>query len=106
MKKHEVYLNRIKNDLINISSPAKAESSRRYFPNGINCIGATASDIKLIIRDFQSEFAELTAIEMLSVSEYILLNAEFNEEKLVAFGLINKFVKNHYDDDLLLRFEF
>ena len=106
MKMHEIYLKRIKNDLVNISTTAKAEASRRYFPNGINCIGATAADIKLIIGDFQSEYAELTAIEMLSITEYILRNAEYNEEILVAFGLINKFVKNHYDDDLLLRFEF
>ena len=106
MKKHEIYLNRIKNDLENISTPAKAEASRRYFPQGINCIGATASDIKLIIGDFQTEYAELTAIEMLSITEYILLKSEFNEEVLVAFGLINKFVKNNYDDGLLLRFEF
>jgi len=106
MKVHEIYVKQIKNDLINISTTAKAESSRRYFPNGINCIGATASDIKLIIANFQSEHAELTAIEMLSITEYILQNSEFNEEILVAFGLINKFVKNHYGDELLLRFEF
>ncbi|MCJ8268985.1 MAG: DNA alkylation repair protein [Psychrosphaera sp.] len=106
MKNHQNHLKRIKSDLKNISTPAKAQASRRYFPNGINCIGATASDIKLIITNFQSQYAELTAIEMLSITEYLLQNAEFNEEILVAFGLINKFVKNNYDDDLLLRFEF
>ncbi|NQZ07551.1 MAG: DNA alkylation repair protein [Algicola sp.] len=106
MKNHQKYLKRIKSDLKKISTTSKAQASRRYFPNGINCIGATASDIKLIIRDFQSEYAELSAIEMLSITEYCLQNAEFNEEILVAFGLINKFVKNSYDDDLLLRFEF
>ena len=89
-----------------MSTSAKAEASRRYFPSGINCIGATAPDIKLIIGNFQSDYDELTAIEMLSITEYILQHAEFNEEILTAFGLINKFVKNNYADDLLLRFEF
>jgi len=84
----------------------KAESSRRYFPNGINCIGANASDIKIIIKRFRLEYDDLTAIEVLSITEHLLLNAEFSEEILVAFGLINKFVKNNYDDDLLLRFEY
>ena len=106
MKNHETYLKRIKDALKNISTPDKAEANRRYFPNGVNCIGVTAPEIKLIIDDFQSEYDELTAIEMLSITEYLLQHAEFNEETLVAFGLINRFVKNNYDDDLLLRFKF
>ena len=106
MKKHDDYFQRIKQDLKAVSTAEKAESTRRYFPHGIHCIGANASDIKMIIRDFQSEQVELTAIETLSLTEHILENAEFSEEILVAYGLINKFVKKHYDDDLLLRFEF
>jgi len=106
MKKHEIYLQRIRDDLKNISTADKATSSRRYFQNGINCIGATAADVKLIISNFQAEYSHLTAIDMLCITENLLKNAEFNEETLVAFGLINKFVKNNYDDDLLVRFEF
>lgn len=106
MKKKEVYLKQIRTDLEHISTPEKAEASRRYFPNGINCLGATASDIKLVICEFQSENAELTADETLSITEYVLEKAEFSEEILVAYGLINKFVKNSYDDTLLLRFEY
>jgi len=101
-----MYVKQIKNALKNISTSDKADASRRYFPDGINCIGATASDIKLIIADFQNEHISLTANEMLAITEYLLKNAEFNEEFLVAFGLINKFVKRNYGDDLLLRFEF
>lgn len=97
---------RLKTDLERVSTEKKAESSRRYFPQGINCIGATASDIKLIIREFQTENNDIKAIEMLSITEYILQNVEYSEEVLIAFGLINKFVKSNYDDDLLLRFEF
>jgi len=97
---------RLKTDLESVSTAEKAESSRRYFPHGINCIGATASDIKLIIHNFQADYNDFTAIEMLAITEYILQNAEFSEEILIAFGLINKFIKNNYDDDLLLRFEF
>jgi len=106
MNKHGIYVKQIKNALKNISTSDKADASRRYFPDGINCIGATASDIKLIIADFQNEHISLTANEMLAITEYLLKNAEFNEEFLVAFGLINKFVKRNYGDDLLLRFEF
>lgn len=97
---------RIKADLENVSTAQKAESSRRYFPHGINCVGATAADIKLIVSNFQAESADITAIEMLAITEYILLHAEYSEEVLVAFGLINKFVKTHYDEGLLLRFEY
>ncbi len=106
MKNHKIYLKRIKSDLKKISTPEKAESSRRYFPNGVSCIGATAPDIKIIIAEFHYDFADVTAVEMLSITEYILINAEFNEETLVAFGLITKFVKSNYDDSLLIRFEF
>ncbi|MFT7054191.1 MAG: 3-methyladenine DNA glycosylase AlkD, partial [Psychromonas sp.] len=102
----KTYWERIKNDLERVSTAQKAESSRRYFPHGVNCIGATASDIKLIISHFQAENEDMSAKEMLTITEYILLNAEFSEEVLIAFGLINKFVNRHYDDDLLLRFEY
>ena len=100
------HFNRIRADLQRVSTVQKAESSRRYFPHGINCIGANAADIKLIISEFQSDHSDINANEMLTISEYILLNSEFSEEVLVAFGLITKFVKANYDDDLLLRFEF
>jgi len=106
MNQYEKYIKEIKTSLEIISTLDKAEASKRYFPHGINCIGANASDIKLIIADFQCKYAELTAADMLSVTEYLLVNAKYNEEILVAFGLINKFVKNNYDDSLLLRFEF
>lgn len=112
MKSHQYYYDQLKNDLVKVSTAGKAEASRRYFPHGINCIGATASDIKIIIKDFQAGHLELTAFETLSLTEYILVNAEFNEEKLLAFGLINKYVKlnskrhENYSDELLQRFEY
>jgi 3-methyladenine DNA glycosylase AlkD len=106
MKRCKSHWQRIKTDLENVSTTQKAEASRRYFPHGINCIGATASDIKLIISNFQAENPDVKAVEMLTITEYMLLNAQFSEEVLIAFGLINKFVKKHYDDDLLLRFEY
>jgi len=106
MKEIDLYIQPIKNHLKQLSSAAKAESSRRYFPAGIHCIGVTAADIKLIIAEFHLEHSELTALEVLAVSESLLEQAEFSEETLVAFGLINKLVKNNYDDQLLKRFEF
>jgi len=112
MKQHQVYLKRLKGDLVKVSSTAKAEASRRYFPLGIHCIGATAMDIKSIIKSFHSDHPDLTPSEMLSITEYILSHAEYNEEFLLAFGLINKFVKlnakrqENYSDDFLVRFEY
>jgi 3-methyladenine DNA glycosylase AlkD len=106
MKSIEIYTKKLRNDLKNISSEDKAKASRRYFPQGVNCLGATASDIKLIIDNFQSDNAHVTAVEMLAITEYLLQEAEFSEEILLAFGLINKFVKNNYEDSLIFRFEF
>jgi 3-methyladenine DNA glycosylase AlkD len=102
----KTHCQRLKTDLESVSTAQKAVSSRRYFPHGVNSIGATAADIKLIISNFQSENADINPIDMLAITEYMLLNAQFSEEVLLAFGLINKFVKRHYDDDLLLRFEY
>ena len=106
MNQFENYAARIKTDLANVSSVEKAESSRRYFPNGIHCCGANAADIKLIVKTFQEKYSQLTAEQTLSLIEYLLENAEFNEEKLIAFALLNTFVKRHYEDDLLQRFEY
>ena len=112
MNTPEFYLKRLKADLKQVSTAKKAESSRRYFPHGIHCLGATAMDIKLIIKEFHAEYSDLTPFEMLSITEYILSHAEYNEEFLLAFGLINKFVKfnarrqENYDDELLVRFEY
>ncbi len=107
-----LYLERVKRDLAAVSTLEKAESSRRYFPHGIQCSGATAADIKLIIKNFHSDYPDITPCEMLSITEYILKHAQYNEETLLAFGLLNKFVKynakrqENYGDDLLLRFEY
>lgn len=103
---NESYIQDLKHALNMVSTVEKAQASRRYFPNGIHCIGATAADIKLIIVEFQSHNPQLTAPEMLSISECLLKNAQYSEEVLLAFGLINKLVKNNYDASLLLRFEF
>ncbi len=106
MNQLNTYLLEIKSNLKTISTPEKAEASRRYFPHGIHCIGANAADIKFVISEFQASNPNLNATQMLAVTEYLLQNAEYSEETMVAFGLINKFVKQHYDESLLLRFEF
>jgi 3-methyladenine DNA glycosylase AlkD len=106
MDKCKAYEDRLRSDLRKVSTLKKAESSRRYFPNGINCIGVTAQDIKLIVTDFHLDHSKLTANEVLYITEHLLSHAYYHEEKLVAFALLNKFVNNHYDDDLLDRFEF
>lgn len=89
-----------------LSTPEKATSAKRYFPNGIHCSGLNAADIKLIIRDFQDEHSAFTPDEFLSLTEYLLKNANYSEEIMIAFGLLNKFVKKQFDESLLKRFEF
>jgi len=106
MKNLEAYRSEIITGLHHISTEEKAAASRRYFPLGINCIGANATDIKLIVSNFHQNNAELSAEEVLSITEYLLKRANYNEETLIAFSLINKFVKKHYQDDLLNRFEY
>ncbi len=102
----EDHILRLKRDLSDISTPAKATSAQRYFPHQVNCIGATAADIKSIIKNFQTQHPELDAHHTLDLVEQLLKTAHYNEETLLAFGLLNKFVKRHYRDNLLQRFEY
>jgi len=106
MKKIATYSQHFFTALQSVSTKEKAHASRRYFPRGINCIGANAADIKTIITKFHEENTELNSSEVLNITEYQLKYAQYNEEVLIAFGLINKFVKKNYDDSLLLRFEY
>ncbi|WP_158970409.1 DNA alkylation repair protein [Paraglaciecola sp. L3A3] len=96
----------LKQQLITVSTPEKAESVRRYFPHGIHCLGANAVDIKNIIKQFHLDNSQVSPEQVLVISEDLLQQATYSEEVMVAYGLINKFVNKHYDDNLLLRFEF
>ena len=106
MNDAEHYVSVLKNALNEISTEEKAQSNRRYFPHGANCIGATAADIKFIITTFQTQHPNFTAADTLFITEQLLIDTQYSEEVLIAFGLINKYVKNNYDDSLLMRFEF
>lgn len=78
----------------------------RFFNHEVKFIGVKAPAIKQIVREFQIEQAQLAANEYLALTEHILEHATYTEEVLLAFGLINKFVRRHYEDDLLQRFEY
>lgn len=106
MMNTEPYISHLKNALRQVSTPEKAASSARYFPKGFKCLGANATDIKLIFKAFQDHYADLNAEQTLAITEAFLEEAEYNEEYLLAFALINKFVKRHYDDALIGRFEY
>lgn len=77
----------------------------RYFPDGINCIGANAKDVSSVVATFKASNSDYTAKEMLAVAESILRQTEYSEEVLVAFGMIAHLVKQ-YDDSLLIRFRY
>ncbi len=100
------YLIQIRQQIQQLSTAEKAVASQRYFPEDVQCAGINAADIKQIVIDFQNNNSALNADDMLLITEYLLKKAEYNEEVLIAFGLINKFVKRHYDDSLLTRFEY
>lgn len=100
------YIQNIQAKLQVLSSEAKAVSARRYFPDGVNCLGVTAKDISQVVSDFKREQPLLTPDEMLALTEALLKKATFSEEVLVAFALIQPLVKKHYDEDLLQRFHY
>lgn len=104
--KHTHIAKDLRQQLSALSTPSKAEASKRYFPHGIICIGANASDIKTVIRRFHEEHNNLSPQECLDLAEYVLKNAHYSEEKMVAYGLIQKHVKRNFDDTLLSRFEY
>ncbi len=106
MNNYTKYTEIIRTELKKISSAEKIKSTQRYFPHGITCLGATASDIKTIISNFHINNPSLSANKVLGITEEVLKNSQYSEEVMVAYGLINKFVKKNYDDDLLLRFEY
>jgi len=100
------YHSSLRNSLLEVSSVEKANSMRRYFPNGLHCIGAVSADINAISKDFIHNHSQLTPDEFMELSEYILENSEYHEEILVAYRLIENLVKKNYDDNLLDRFKF
>ena len=100
------YIAQLKDELRRVSTLEKAASSARYFPQGFQCLGANATDIKCILKDFQTQHADLNAEQTLTITQAFLKEAQYNEEFLLAFALINKYVKRHYDDALLERFEY
>ncbi|MGJ8680338.1 DNA alkylation repair protein [Paraglaciecola sp.] len=102
----EIYVEHLKQQLAIVSTLQKAQAARRYFPHGIQCIGANAADIRLIIKQFHIDNSELTPSELLSITESLIQTSQYSEEIMLAYGLINKSVKKHYDDDLLQRFEY
>ncbi|WP_371994668.1 DNA alkylation repair protein [Shewanella sp. 10N.286.54.B9] len=89
-----------------VSSAENARTMARFFNHEVNFIGVKAPMIKQVVQEFQAEQAQLDANEYLALTEHILEHAKYTEEVLLAFGLINKFVKRHYEDDLLQRFEY
>jgi len=100
------YFDTLTIELAALSTPEKAQASRRYFAADFSCIGANATDIKQVTANFHLTHQYLSPAEVLAISEYILAHSHFNEQKLLAFGLINIYVKHHFDDQLLLRFEY
>ncbi|MCL1096131.1 DNA alkylation repair protein [Shewanella kaireitica] len=89
-----------------VSSAENTTAMTRFFNHEVNFIGVKAPMIKQVVREFQVEQAQLDANGYLALTEHILEHAKYTEEVLLAFGLINKFVKRHYDEKLLLRFQY
>ena len=106
MFKEQAYRKWVSQRLLQVSSSEKAKRIERYFPDGIVVAGAMAADMRAIIDAFHVEHAELSPAEVLRVSETLLKHAHYSEETIIAFGLLNRLVKRHFDDDLLSRFRY
>lgn len=106
MSQYTKYGEHLRSELKKISSSEVAKASQRYSSGGLEWVGVRAGDIKLIVKEFHTQNSHLSANDVLSISEEILACAKYSEEVFVAFGLLDKFVKNNYQDDLLFRFEY
>lgn len=100
------YVLSLKQQLLQVSSVEKAQASKRYFSHSVMLLGANAADIKDIIKQFHASYSDLSAEEVLAITEALLQQAQYSEETMLAFGLIIKHVKKHYDDSLMSRFEY
>lgn len=100
------YINGLTEQLKSLGSEQKAQATARFFPEPISCIGALAPDIKQVAQKFHRDNKELEAAQVLAISEQMLANAEFHEETLLAFLILDKFVAKHFDETLVERFEY
>lgn len=89
-----------------LATPEKSLSAQRYFPDTENFIGINAGDILTVIKEFDEKNKNLNTEQLLQLVEYLLAKAQYSEEVLIAFGLLNKYVKKHYGPELLARFQF
>ncbi|MFT7561564.1 MAG: 3-methyladenine DNA glycosylase AlkD [Flavobacteriales bacterium] len=92
--------------MLNRTCSDKVRRCERYFPHGIVCLGITAAEIQTIIAEIHASKPILEPKELLILSEYLLANNEYHEEVLIAYGLIAKCVKRHFDERLLERFHY
>ncbi|UTF58581.1 DNA alkylation repair protein [Gilvimarinus sp. DA14] len=79
---------------------------QRFFPHNIALLGVAAPQLRQVVRDFYSSHSHLNAEDVLQITELLLQNAKYNEEKLLAFSLLNKWTKKFYSDELLTKFRF
>lgn len=100
------YVNTLTEQLRALSSEQKAQSTARFFPEPIPCLGALAPDIKEVAQRFHRENSQLEASNVLAITEEMLARAKFHEETLLAFLILDRFVTKHFDDTLVERFEY
>lgn len=85
--------------------PESVVGMQRYFPGGIRALGVRNGEVGALADGYVKAHPELTAAARLEAAERLLEEAEYHEEVIVAFALIRKVVKRHFDDDLLDRFQ-
>lgn len=106
------YAHQLTLHLSNLASEEKVLASQRYFPTSdhhqqiFSCLGCNAADIQTVIKEFQQQNSTLAPEQVLAISEYLLQQAKYHEQTLVAFGLMTKLVKRNFDDALLKRFRY
>ena len=106
MQPFDFYYLKLNDHLTALATEEKAVAAKRYFPADERFIGINASDIRLIIKHFHQDNALLSAEQLLHVVEHLLTKAQYSEEVLITFGLLNGSVKKNFDVKLMARFKY
>ena len=78
-----------------------ADSMQRFFTEHVNCLGIKMPIITGVIKDFHLSYDNLSASQVLTISNEYLQAADYSEDIFVGFGLVRRHIKQ-YDDTFLI----
>lgn len=96
----------LRSELIALGTEQQALATARFFPEPIVCLGALATDIGEVTKQFHLAYTDLSGEQVLALSEHLLAEHQYHEEVMLAFSILDKYVGKHVDDALLFRFKY